>query len=52
MKKIQQVTVTKTHPTIVLVRTRLLLLKRNKNQVLNFSSKLVERKVKMTMMTL
>jgi hypothetical protein len=42
----------KTHPTIDLVRARLLLQKRNRNQVLNLSSKLVGRKVMMTMMTL
>jgi hypothetical protein len=44
----KQVTVTKTHPTIFLVRTTLLLQKRNKNQVLNLSSKLMGRKVTMT----
>jgi hypothetical protein len=48
IEKNQQITVTNPHPrVVVLVRMRHLLQKRNKNQVLNLSSKLMERKVTM-----
>jgi hypothetical protein len=46
------VTARKNHPTVILVRTRLLLQKRNKNQVFYLCTKLMERKGTMILMVL